>query len=320
MMTTAGGPPLVRFRARRARGADRRPALAADSYGFHNGDIWYRGRFEGGAAMRRITLHYGAGGAGMLQLWCDGRFVGENELPAACRAHHHGCRQFTLPAEAQSAGTHLLAVMVRNNGHNWDLMADEAHKEARGLISASLDAGSGAQLRGSDRVENPGQSGWRGHCRGSGPASPIMAGSMANASAGTCPASTMRAGVPPAFQRPMSRRARAGTARISTSLFLPATMQPSAFRSATPQRRARPALIACLSSSTVTNMGQFIANVGPQRVFPIPEGILNHRGNNVLALAVTSDGAPGNALEAVRLVTMRNVRGGVPVRMVEAPQ
>ncbi|MEP7005402.1 MAG: beta galactosidase jelly roll domain-containing protein, partial [Sphingomonas bacterium] len=67
------------------------------------------------------------------------------------------------------------------------------------------------------------------------------------------------------------------------------------------------------------NMGQFIAHVGPQRVFPIPEGILNHRGANTVALAVTSDSAPGDALEAVRLVTLRNVAGGVPVRQVVAP-
>ena len=67
------------------------------------------------------------------------------------------------------------------------------------------------------------------------------------------------------------------------------------------------------------NMGQFIAHVGPQRVFPIPEGILNHRGSNTVALAVTTDGAPGDALEAVKLVALRNVAGGVPVRMVPAP-
>jgi hypothetical protein len=64
------------------------------------------------------------------------------------------------------------------------------------------------------------------------------------------------------------------------------------------------------------HMGQFIAHVGPQRVFPVPEGILDHRGRNTVALAVTSDGAPGNALEEVKLVVMRNVRGGLPVRRV----
>ena len=60
-------------------------------------------------------------------------------------------------------------------------------------------------------------------------------------------------------------------------------------------------------------MGQFIANVGPQRVFSLPEHILNHRGQNSIALVVSTDGAPGNVLEDVRLVTLRNVRGGVDV-------
>ncbi len=67
------------------------------------------------------------------------------------------------------------------------------------------------------------------------------------------------------------------------------------------------------------NMGQFVANVGPQRVFPIPDGILHHRGRNTLALAVTSDGAPGNAIEPVKLVTLHHARGGVAVTDVAAP-
>jgi hypothetical protein len=34
---------------------------------------------------------------------------------------------------------------------------------------------------------------------------------------------------------------------------------------------------------------------------------------------VTSDGKSGNALEAVKLVNLHTVRGGVPVSMVAAP-
>ncbi|MCH8686184.1 beta galactosidase jelly roll domain-containing protein [Pedomonas mirosovicensis] len=67
------------------------------------------------------------------------------------------------------------------------------------------------------------------------------------------------------------------------------------------------------------NMGQFIAHVGPQRVFVVPSGILNPNGRNTVAIAVTSDGAPGNALEAVKLVNLGTVRGGVPVPLVNAP-
>ncbi|RZJ33233.1 MAG: beta-galactosidase, partial [Brevundimonas sp.] len=85
---------------------------------------------------------------------------------------------------------------------------------------------------------------------------------------------------------------------------------------ATPRSTARYRVLLFVNG---WNMGQFIAHVGPQRLFPIPEGILDHHGNNTIALAVTSDGQTGHALEQVRLVTVRTVKGGVPVRMVAAP-
>ena len=47
----------------------------------------------------------------------------------------------------------------------------------------------------------------------------------------------------------------------------------------------------------------------------IPNGVLNPDGQNTLALAVTSDGGPGNGLEKVALTNLGTVRGGVPVQM-----
>jgi hypothetical protein len=42
------------------------------------------------------------------------------------------------------------------------------------------------------------------------------------------------------------------------------------------------------------NVGQYINDLGPQRVFTLPEGILRHQGDNVIALAVwSSDGSTG---------------------------
>jgi hypothetical protein len=67
------------------------------------------------------------------------------------------------------------------------------------------------------------------------------------------------------------------------------------------------------------NMGQFIAHIGPQRTFVIPSGILDPRGRNTLALAVTSDGKPESALERVALVDLGTVRGGVPLDLVRSP-
>lgn len=67
------------------------------------------------------------------------------------------------------------------------------------------------------------------------------------------------------------------------------------------------------------NMGQYIGNVGPQHTFAIPNGILDPHGVNTLALAVTSNGGAGNALEKVVLVNLGTVRGGVPLALVASP-
>jgi hypothetical protein len=67
-------------------------------------------------------------------------------------------------------------------------------------------------------------------------------------------------------------------------------------------------------------MGSFAANVGPQRTFILPPGILDPNGNNTITLAVTTDGKPENALEPVKLVLLNNARGGVPLELVSSPK
>ncbi|HXD68197.1 MAG TPA: NEW3 domain-containing protein, partial [Solirubrobacteraceae bacterium] len=47
--------------------------------------------------------------------------------------------------------------------------------------------------------------------------------------------------------------------------------------------------------------------------------MLNPDGENTLALAVTSDGGPGNGLEKVALTNLGTVRGGLPVQLDRSP-
>ncbi len=298
---------------------DGQPNLTMDSYGFHDGDVWYRGRFTGTPDAKQIALFYGAGGSGMIQVWVDDQFVGQNELPSGLpRPITTGLARFDLPASAQSGGEHVVSVMVRNNGHNWDLDSDDYHKEARGLVSASIEAPGGrsfgvpiawkiqGKLGGEDLPDpargpanNGGQYGERVGWHLPGFDDKAWA-------AATIPATT----------------ATPGTTwyRTHFDLAVPkgqdTTIALAFGDTTTPRSVARYRALLFVNG---WNMGQFIAHVGPQRVFPIPEGILNHHGANIVALAVTSDGAPGDAIEQVRLVTMRNVKGGVPVRMVAAP-
>lgn len=299
--------------------ADGQPTLVMDPYGFHEGDVWYRGRFQGGAEAEKLSLFYGGGAVGMVQLWLDGKFVGQHEIAGGQpRPITLGSAEFPLPAAARTPGEHVLSVMVRNNGHNWDLDADDFHKEARGLIHSSLGpvAGRSFAVPIAWKIQ--------GRKDGEDLADPVRGVPNNGGLHGEREGWHL-----PGFDD-------SGWQRVSTS---PAQLEPGTswyrtrFDLAVP--KGQDATIGLAFGDTGKprsagryrvlifvngwHMGQFIAHVGPQRIFPIPEGILNHRGTNSVALAVTTDGQPGNALEPVRLVTMRNVKGGLPVRMVSAP-
>ncbi|NLS26509.1 hypothetical protein S2M10_14920 [Sphingomonas sp. S2M10] len=293
------------------------PNMLMDAYGFHEGDVWYRGRFEGSTAAKRIRIHYGAGGAGMLQLFLDGKLVGSDEIPAGLpRPITTGVAEFTLPEAARAPGTHVLSVMVRNNGHNWDLDADDFHKEARGIVFASVEPAGGPSFAVPVA--------WKIQGRKGGEGLPDPARGVANT--GGQYGERMGWHLPGFDDRGWKTETPAapGTTwyRSRFTLHVPKSQDATigvAFGD-TARPRSPGARYRVLLFVNGWNMGQFIAHVGPQRIFPVPEGILNHRGVNSIALAVTSDGAAGNALEPVKLVTLRNVRGGLPVAMVPAPQ
>jgi beta-galactosidase GanA len=301
--------------------ADGQPNMLMDAYGFHEGDVWYRGRFTGTPDAERIRIHYGAGGSGLIQVFVDGVLIGEEETPTSLpRPIGTGLATFALPPSARTPGEHVVSVMVRNNGHNWDLDADDYHKEARGIVSASIEPSGGPSFavpiawriqgrKGGEDLADPvrgipNNGGLDGERRGWH----LPGFNDRGWTAATVPAA----------------QAQPGTSWYRTGFDLAVPKGQDATIGLTFGDTSKPrspnAAYRVLIFVNGWHMGQFVAHIGPQRVFPIPEGVLNHRGRNTVALAVTSNGAPGNALEEVKLVTLRNVRGGLPVRMVPAPQ
>src|SRR5207248_3732653 len=110
-----------------------------------------------GPVPAELSLTYGGGGAGMLQAWLDGRYLGQHVLPSALASPPtSGTATFAVPEELRGDGEHVLSVMVRNNGHNEDGGVNDAHKEGRGLISSSL-TGAAWKIRGgvADPVRGP---------------------------------------------------------------------------------------------------------------------------------------------------------------------
>ncbi len=296
------------------------PVLAMSDYGFHRGDVWYRGRFKtNDANPLELALWYGAGGAGLIQVWVDGRFHGQHELDTG-RPFPETTDTFKLLLKDLAPGEHVVAVMLRNMGHNWDLFADDAHKEARGLISASLAPKGGRRygvpirwkLQGApeairDLARGPYNNGGLGgeHKGWHLPAAPDKDFS-------TGWEATTPTAAPPAagsyWLRTRFTLALPQDHDVQLGLAFGDTTLP---RSIGVENRA-------LIFVNGWNLGQFVAHIGPQRVFVLPPGILNPQGENTLALVVSSDGKPENALEPIRLLPLRVARGGVPLEVLPA--
>jgi beta-galactosidase GanA len=286
------------------------PTLAMSDYGFHHGDVWYRGRFDvADPATNRLELLYGGGGAGMLQAWVDGRFLGQHELDTG-RSFPETTDSVRFDLGKLAPGPHVVAVMVRNDSHNWDLMADDAHREARGLIAASLTS------KGGRRFAVPIQWRLQGNRGGEDIADrmrgPLNDGGLYGERAGWHLPGAPAQGWTKAHVGDAPPGPGTYWLRTQVKLDLPRGHDVQlglAFGDTGRPRSARENRALIFVNGW--NMGQFIAHVGPQRVFVIPPGVLDRNGDNAIALAVTTDGTPANALEPVRLVVLRAVRGGV---------
>lgn len=53
-----------------------------------------------------------------------------------------------------------------------------------------------------------------------------------------------------------------------------------------------------------------VNNIGPQTAFPVPEGILNHRGSNYLAVTLWSQDSQGARLGSLRLAPTAYIESG----------
>ena len=294
------------------------PVLTADDYGFHQGDAWYRGRYSGSSAASTVSLRYGGGGAGLLQAWLDGTYLGQDVLPnAVASPATTGTAKFTIP-EALRTGDHVLSVMVRNDGHNEDGGVNDAQKEGRGLISVLLSD--------SSAVTVPTAIAWKIQGNLGGEAIADTTRGVTNAGGlygerhgwnlpGYPDSSWTTATVP-------ASGASAGTSwyRTTFGLNIPAADDASlGITIGDPTTPRSAANYRALLYVNGWNVGQYIANVGPQHTFIVPNGVLDPHGSNTLAIAVTSDGGAGNGLETVRLTDLGTVRGGVPVATNSSP-
>ncbi len=283
------------------------PVLYEDDYGFHHGDVWYRGHFTATGNETGITID-GEGGspAGMWSAWLNGALLGTEAS---------GTHTFTFAPGTLPKGSHnVIAVLVYDSGHNECGAPCTSFQDPRGIRTAVL-TGSSPPIK------------WRiqGNLGGEHPVDPVRGplnvgglygerhgwflpgypdGSWQSVS---LPDRWSSMGLPPGI----------GWYRTTFSLHLPKhTDVPLGLKiSDNPSRRYRAEIFL-----NGWLLGLYANDLGPQHVFSLPTGILNPNGQNTVAIAVWGEDQRGGGLGNVNLVRYGTYAGGVPVSQVPSPR
>ncbi len=290
------------------------PVLFADDYGFHYGDVWYRGRVEGDIEdLESVSLAYSTGTQGMLMAWLDGVPLGSHRMPVPdAKTVRKG--SWTATAEFPVAGLkkkqrkkpgHVLSVLVRRMQHDMDGGSLDTHKAARGLTAAAF---KGASPEVSWRIQ------------GAAAPDPVRGPQNNGGLYGEREGWHLPGFADDGWEAAELPRADKGMGvtwyRTGFRMSVPEGVDASVglVLEDDPGRAYRVQIFL-----NGWNLGQYVNDVGPQHTFVLPSGVLRTRGDNTLALAVLSDGTSEVGPGVVRLELLGSAAGGVPVTSVVSP-
>ncbi|KAF5027145.1 hypothetical protein F66182_771 [Fusarium sp. NRRL 66182] len=288
-------------------------SLYASDYGFHAGALIYRGHFTASGSESKLKLWTAGGKAFGTSVWLDDKFLGSF---AGHNAANHYNSTFDIP-KSQKGSKHVITVLIDNMGlrGNWAPGLEEM-KEPRGILDWALLSSSGKEtniskwkltgnLGGEDYVDK-----FRG---------PLNEGGFFHERQGyhlpSPPLDQFKRGSPfKGIDKP-------GVAFYSAKLPLkypadkfdiPLSFN---FKNNTESTGAYRAFLFVNGFQ----YGRFTSNVGPQTVFPVPEGVLNYDGDNWIGLTLWAleDGAK---VEGFSLTAGHPVQTGrEPVEVVKGP-
>ncbi|MEU1190814.1 beta-galactosidase [Streptomyces sp. NPDC005859] len=282
------------------------PVLAMDEYGFHHGNVWYRGRFRTTGAATAVALDAKTGNTGQYAVWLNGRYLGGSG---------DGAHTFDIPAGTLKAGggsaDNVLSVLVENAGHNEEWGHDYS-KEPRGLLSAEMIGGASTltwKIQGDRGGENPVDTA-RGPYNNGGLYGERAGWSLPGYSDGSWKSTILS-----------RQTGKTGPGvrwyRTSARLDLPQGQDHALALDLAEADGGKPGYRAQIFVNGWL-IGRYLPDTGPQTRFVIPKGLLREQGSNTVALAVWSTEA-GAGPGAVKLVDLGASAGGIKVAAVAAP-
>ncbi|RAL05342.1 glycoside hydrolase family 35 protein [Aspergillus ibericus CBS 121593] len=272
------------------RPLDTPTSLYSSDYGFHTGYLLYRGHFVATGNESTFFVDPQGGSAFGSSVWLNGTYLGswtglyENSDYNAT---------FTLP-ELQAGKTYVITVLIDNMGleENWTV-GEDLMKTPRGILNYKL-AGRPLSAISWRLTGNLGGEDYEDKVRG-----PLNEGGLYAERQG------FHQPEPPSqdwkSSSPLDGLSEAGVGFYSAKfdLDLPKGWDVPLFINLGNSTTPSPYRVQVYVNGY--QYAKYVSNIGPQTSFPVPEGILNYRGTNWLAVTLWTLDSAGGKLESFEL-------------------
>ncbi|KAK6540670.1 hypothetical protein TWF694_008063 [Orbilia ellipsospora] len=274
--------------------------LYASDYGFHSGNILWRGHFTatGGETAFKVTVQGGSGFG--YSVWDNGVFIGAWTGNGGTGSHSD---TFTLSTWAKGS-KHVITVVQDHSGleQNWTANTD-SFKAYRGISAYSFNGAT------------PTLNGWKvtGNLGGEKNVDTVRGGYNEGGLYGERQGWHLPGFDDSSWAAKSPQQGPGGPAiefyRTTFSLSIPSGVDYPMSIDLGNAINGSP-----LRAQIFVNgyhFGKYIDNIGPQVSFPIPQGILNYNGANTLAISLWNLQKNGAGLKSLSLRVRAMIEGGV---------
>ena len=286
-------------------------SLYASDYGYNTGNLLYRGHFTANGKETSFALETQGGDAYGYSLWLNNTFLGSFNGAAE---YEDWNATYKLP-KLVSGKKYVFTVLLDNMGLDENGQAASSEmKDPRGILDYSLTGHPQAAITWKLTGNLHGEQ-YEDKTRG-----PLNEGGLYAERQGYhlpgAPTSTWTKSA----LGPMQGITSAGVAFYSTTfdLNMPAGYDiPIAFSFANSTAGSSVPSYRCQIYVNGYQFGKYVHNIGPQDVYPVPEGVWNYHGSNYVAVSLWSLEAKGAKVESLSLVAGPVIQTGYgPVELV----
>ncbi|KAF8323218.1 glycoside hydrolase family 35 protein [Clavulina sp. PMI_390] len=287
--------------------------LNANEYGYYQGNLIFRGHFSGNNATS-LSLSFSGGYYFAWSLYVNGNFIQSAQDDGSGGT-------WTLTPSQLNVGDNVVAVIMDSTGLDEENVADDSYKHPRGIAGYSL---TGADFTAWKVAGNYLGANFPDKVRGPLNEGGLWAERVGAAHLPGYPAANWTSSAQNTTCSPFAGIGSAGATayRTSFSLDLPTDADTPIALKITPTTNSAESVTSNYRALIYINgwqFGRYYDNAGPQTLFPLPEGILNHRGSNDLLITIwslDSQGAKISALELVSTAIVQSSKGFIPTTVV----